>query len=465
MQRLINKKESYWQQHKCGQPHARHGAQHAFLHELSTEIVQQEKDHEKDHCKYHRRTNASFAHDGAQGRPYQEHHHHRQGERVFGMPLHKVHAPVIASYLVFHGRTFERTPGTGHHIGTLLLHQVAGAIGQKMGKGADTGFDGRRLYVHPAAVNISRKGEVGAKVGPAPLAKLAQDLLNGVGTMAQLAYAKHFLPVPESAVGAKAQGKRTQVQHFFIVLEADTKKFVFGCTLVLLLVGPPVLEGQFKEAFIGRNMHQSFSGHGDIILRAGAAFIYDHIVQRGVVGFFGYFDGVTRNGGVENAFLQVEGRFFIHEVCMQGPHFEVGHWDNIIIKKESQNGKQGSCNEQGSHETQQPDAGRFDSDQFEGFAKVAEGHDGGKQHGQGQRQRYQRGAQIHDEARDGEAIDPLANEVIYPQPEKLQDQHEKRKEKSGNEWPDEGSYYQFIEFFDHYCCNDLLLNGSYTFVT
>jgi hypothetical protein len=47
------------------------------------------------------------------------------------------------------------------------------------------------------------------------------------------------------------------------------------------------------------------------------------------------------------------------------------------------------------------------------------------------------GAEVDDQAQHDETIDAFANEIVYPQPEELKDQHKECEEKGGDKGADE----------------------------
>jgi len=345
------------------------------------------------------------------------------------------------------GRDWRRGGGSGWRRGS-DRHREAG-LGQKV-----TGLDLREFFHFGPASGVQHPGEAETilQVGGRPFTIDLVLLFQAVDVPAQLGHGQHLVIVLKSAVFGLVHLEGAKVQDLRVFLKAHPDEIVGRGHPVPLafLVEPSVLKNEHQRVFVRGDHHLALFRDDDIILLARVVLLVDHHAADGgvVLFFFPDLDDIAFDLIVEDALFDVEGGLADDDVVFQRIHLQVSHRDDVVVEEEGDIADDERDEEQGPHKAQEGDPCRLDGDELEGLAQVAQGHDGGQQHCQGEGQGHQRSADIQDQPGYRDHVHALAHDVVDVQPEELQHQYEEGDEEGGDERPDKGLYDQQIQFFD-----------------
>ena len=199
------------------------------------------------------------------------------------------------------------------------------------------------------------------------------------------------VPLEELSVGLP-EGEVGHVEPFVLLVErgaheGKSRRFALVETHGGGLVPEgAVPQGEEEVVLVGGDGHGAGFGVGDGGVALPPGVVVDEDVLHGLaVGhLLAHEDRVVVEAVVEDPFLDVEGGFLLLDVVEQHPEFQGGAGDDLVGEDERDDGDEDSEEGQRGHHLAGGDARRLEGDDFVSFAHIAEGHQGGEHHGQGE---------------------------------------------------------------------------------
>ena len=210
-----------------------------------------------------------------------------------------------------------------------------------------------------------------------------------------------------------------------------------------------VVEGEEEVVVVGGGLHVAVVGHDDVGLRdAVGVVVDDDIAESAAVGvFFVDTDDVAVDFVVVFAWADAYGGFFALHVVEGGAIFVHGHGEDVVGEVEGHACEQESDEGQRHHDAAEGYASGFHGYEFVFFAKVAHGHDGGKENGDREGHGYEGGGGVEHQFGDDAEVEPFAHKVVDILPHKLHQQHKYRYSECKQERSEEGLEYKTVNAF------------------
>jgi len=261
----------------------------------------------------------------------------------------------------------------------------------------------------------------------------------------------HLVAALEFALDGAVEGEGGDVDIDGLLAEAHGGE---GAPLVVLAVGEfgigvAIVEREAQETVVGRGLHVAALGHDDVHLAGALGVVVDDDIAQlvAVLVFLADTDDIALELLVVLAGADIDGGFLARDVVERHTVFQHGCGHDVVGEIEGHACEQQHDEGHGHHGAPDRDAAGLHGHKLVFLAEVAHGHDGGEEHGDGQRHGDEGGGSIEEQLSDDAELEALAHEVVDILPYELHEQHQHREGEGEQQRPDEGAEYETIDFF------------------